>query len=145
MLLRLLEVERGRVDTIAEARWCRTILEDVPQVRVTRVTQNFGSPHAIARVEFGADGLLVEGRPETGPARAGLEFGLRIEEGGSAADAPIAAFPFQVPVFATKGRLSPLLASHVILLWREVLFPFLVGLVHFFLCHHTCSTPGIRF
>src|SRR5688572_28834510 len=69
-----IEVERRRVDAIAQSGRLRPVLEYVPQMRVTAAAHGFSPAHAVARVIFGGD---VFGHSRSGkarPARAGIEL-----------------------------------------------------------------------
>src|SRR5262249_11143171 len=66
--------------------------------------------------------------PETGPARARIEFGFRAEEFLRAACAYVDALLVIIPVFPGEGALGPLLAHHLELRRRQYLLPFLIGL-----------------
>src|SRR6266851_1783183 len=82
-VLLFVELQRQRIDAVAQARGLRPILEDVAEVGVALRAQHLGPAHAMARVDLGGHGLLVQRLPEARPAAAGFEFGVRAEELGA--------------------------------------------------------------
>src|SRR5688572_32916228 len=86
------EVERDRVDAVADPRGRGTVGEDVAEVGVAGPAAHFDAAHPVAGVlqlaDVGAVGLTEEARPAA--ARVVLLFGG--EERRAAADAAIRAF-----------------------------------------------------
>ena len=54
----LLELERGGVDAVTQARWRWSITEYMPEVTLASRTVHLRPAHAITLVETGADGAL---------------------------------------------------------------------------------------
>lgn len=108
-------------------------LEDVAEVAVALRAEHFGADHAAGEVVAGDHvlrfGRIVEGRP----AAVAVEFLLRGEELGVAAAAVVGAFAlgFELLVNLAVRSLGAGLAEDAVLLGREELLPFLVGLLDF--------------
>lgn len=92
----------------------------------------FDAVHAVGEVGFGGDVVWVGGGPEAGPARAGLEFVVGVEEFGAAADTVEGAVFVAVPELTGEGAFGAALAGDVVLFLGQNSAPFGVGLVHFF-------------
>src|SRR5271166_5650470 len=92
---------------------------------------DLGARHPEASVVLGADVLLAGRLPEAGPARSGVELGVRVKEQGTAAGALVDPSVLVIPVFPGKGWFGSLLAGHVVLLGSERPPPFFVALGYF--------------
>src|SRR6266567_1105529 len=68
------ELQRRRVDAVAQARRLRAVVEDVAEMAATITALHLGTPHAEAAVGFGFDSLLLGRRPKTGPAGSGVKL-----------------------------------------------------------------------
>lgn len=126
--LLVLTLEGRGVDAVALVRRPRTIVEYVSQVGITLGAENLGTAHKKALVRFGADVLALHRLGEARPARAGIKLGVGIEEGGTAADTGVGAWILAVVILAGESALGAFLTRNTVLLWRELLAPFLVGL-----------------
>src|SRR6266850_7639242 len=93
---------------------------------------SFRTGHAVGAIGVLADILLISGSKEAGPAGAGLEFGLGIEQRSATAHAGIHSFFVIVPVLAGEGTLGSGFPHHVVLLSGKLLAPFGFGLGDFF-------------
>src|SRR5437660_166258 len=69
--------------------------------------------------------------PEARPARTGFELGIGAEQRFAATHAFVSAMLLGVPVPPTESRLRALLPGHVVLIRRELLAPFGIGLGNF--------------
>ena len=78
-LLTWLELQRRRIEAVAQTSRLRAVVEYMPQVRVTAIANNLGADHEQATILHLADYLVIDGLEETGPARARIEFGAGIE------------------------------------------------------------------
>lgn len=68
------EVERHAIDAVAQpVRW-RAVRENVPQMTLAMVTEQFNSLHAKFQVFFGVDGAVVYDVEEAWPAAAAFKF-----------------------------------------------------------------------
>jgi hypothetical protein len=97
-------------------------------MRIAARAKNLCSAHAIASVLVGGDVFAGEGLKETRPARAGIEFGVGGEQREVATDTRVNAGFFVVVKSATERRLGPFSARDLILLGRQLLLPFAIGL-----------------
>src|SRR5262245_20698788 len=80
--LRWLELERGAVDAVAQARGVRRpIGEDVPEVRFAARAAHLGALHEVGTILVLADDLAARWPVEAGPAGAGFEFGRGGKQG----------------------------------------------------------------
>src|SRR3954470_13128091 len=98
MRLLLVELERCRVDAITQARRRRTVLEHMPQVRAAAFAYCFGAAHAEAIVVFRLDVCANRRLPEARPAGSRIEFMVRLEKLGTAADATVNAGVVIIPI-----------------------------------------------
>src|SRR5262245_847320 len=123
--------ERDAVDAIARAGGFRSVREDMAEMRIARRAADLGAAHEPRAILVLTHGARRGRCPETGPAGAGLEFGIRRESRRAAAH----AFERAVALFAVErmreGRLGAVLAGDAVLLGREQLSPLLVGLADF--------------
>src|SRR5262249_43684344 len=128
------ELERGRVHAIAQARRPRPVFEDVTEMRIARRAQYFGALHEEAPVLLGAEVLLGHRRVEARPAAAGVELRRRVEQRRAAAYARISSGFVGGPILAAEGRFGAFLPCHAVLLGRELFLPLRVRFRHF--CRH---------
>src|SRR6185312_3890792 len=130
LLRRLLSFkrQRGRVDAIALAGGLGAIGEDVSEVGAAGGAGGFDAPHAESPVFMLFDGVRGDGVVEAGPAAAGVELGLRLEQRSIAGGAVVQAIGVVVGQGAGEGTLRALFAHHVVLLRRELGAPFGVSL-----------------
>ena len=103
----------------------------MPQVRAALPAMHLGAPHKPAVIRLGGDIFFLAWLPETGPAGAGIEFALGIEQLRAAAYAAIDARLLAVIIFAGEGPFSAFLATNCVLLGGELRLPLLVGLDDF--------------
>src|SRR5439155_3426460 len=139
LLLRL-ELDRNRVDAVAQPGGVRPVVEDMAQVATALRTRHFGPHHEVAGVDVLLDGggrrRLIEARP----AAVGVELGLRDEQLRPAPGAAVNAWRAGVPVLARERPLGALLAQHLVLLRAQLPPPFRFGLLDF-LAHLAPLTP----
>ena len=74
----------------------------------------------------------ADGRVKAWPSGAGFKLGVGLEQRRATADAVVHSGLFVIPVLAGKGRLGAALPRNVELLRRELLTPFLFGLLDLF-------------
>ena len=79
VLLLVLVLEGRGVDAVPLVRRPGTIVEYVSQMRIALGAENLGTAHKKTPVRFSADVLAHHRLGEAGPARAGIELGVRIE------------------------------------------------------------------
>src|SRR3954453_18582275 len=104
-LLCWLEIQRGRIHAVSQARGCRTVLKHMPQVRVAFRAADFRPYHAVLRIPVLDYSTFGSRLIETWPARAGIKLRLRVKERSSAADAVIDTRLLVVPVSPGKSTL----------------------------------------
>src|SRR6202140_4009305 len=92
-LLFRLQLQRGRIDAVAQAGRAGTVLEDVAEMAVALRAQHFGADHAVADVALLVDMALRRRLGEARPAAAGIELGVGFEQRLSATGAGIGAYP----------------------------------------------------
>ena len=72
------KIKRGGVYAVAQASFvARAIFKEVTQVGVTPGTNYLDATHTVTVVIAQLDVALADHIPETGPARSGMEFGVR--------------------------------------------------------------------
>lgn len=64
------EVERGRVDTIAQTGGLWAVVKDVAQVPATAAARHLSADHKVAEITLGIDRGRIGRLPVAGPARA---------------------------------------------------------------------------
>src|ERR1700676_764246 len=126
-LLFRLQLQRCRIDAVAQAGGAGAVVEDVAEMAVALRAQHFGADHAVADVALFVNVVLRRRLGKARPAAAGIEFGIRFEQRLSAAGADIGAGPPFMLVFAGERPLGRLLAQHRVLHRRQFLPP--LGLV----------------
>ena len=82
-------------------------------MRLTPAARHRGSRHSIAVVSGLKNVLFCDWRPETGPPRAGIEFRLRAEKRGAAADAAEDSLAMLVEIAPGKSGLSAGMAGDI--------------------------------
>src|SRR3546814_336912 len=109
-----LEIERGRIDAIANAAlvW-RAIGKDMPQMATAFVAQHFGANHAVRNIAPFLDRFTLRGAREGGPAAAAVVFGIAFEQQLTAPGAAIATGFEMLVILASEGALGPRLAPHM--------------------------------
>ena len=127
-----LEIERDRVDAIAQTRRSRAIVEDVPEVGAATGAGDFDAAHAKAQVFALVDAVGVDGVKKAGPAAVRVEFLVRAKEFRPATHTAVHAFIAAVPIHAGKGAFRAFLTADIILFGRELGAPFRVRLGDFF-------------
>src|SRR3989304_3590839 len=130
-LLRLREGKSRRIDAVAKPGRFRAIVEHVAQMGVASRAQRLRPFHEPAGVGHGAHVLRRDRLIEARPSRAGFELGLRPEQVGPAADAPVDPLLVVVPVHPGERPLGPLLPGNLELFGRKDLLPLLLRLIDF--------------
>src|SRR5690606_11215843 len=104
-----------RVNAIPQPcrRWA--VGEDVAQVGVAAGAEDFGAVHAVAVVFAGGDGVFADGGVVAGPAAAGVELGVGVEQGCVAAHAVVLARLTLEVIGAGKWPFGPLESANLIL------------------------------
>src|SRR5229473_7628841 len=118
-----LQLQRRRIDAVAQSGRAGSVLEHVPEMAVALRAQHFGPDHAVADVTLLVDMALHRGLRKARPAAAGIELGVGFEQRLPAAGAGIGAGPLLVLVLAGERPLGRLLAQNRILHRRQFLAP----------------------
>jgi len=105
----------------------------MPQVRIAVAAKQFDPAHTQAVIRTLHNVRLLELGVEAGPTAAGIELAVRIKQGVAATDAVILPLFPALLIFATERKLGAGMTGDAVLLWRQLFFPFLVGLAYF--CH----------
>src|SRR2546422_4435395 len=100
------ELERRRVQAVAQAGRRRAVGKHVTEVAVTPSAADLGTDHPGTRVADGSDVVGIERLEEAGPARTRLELRLRPEERQAAQPARVRARFFLVQQGAAEGPLG---------------------------------------
>src|SRR5438874_10721426 len=137
------ELDRRRVDAVAQPGRRRAVVEDVAEVAAALGAGDLGADHEKAAVLVLLDRGALRRLVEAGPAAVGVELGRRREQLGPAARAPVGALGVGVPVLAGERALGALLSEHVVLLRRQLLPPLGVRLLNSLL-HATKLARPIR-
>src|SRR5258708_20557016 len=95
-----LQLQRRRIDAVAQSGRTGSVLEHVPEMAVAFRAQHFGPDHAMADVTFLVDMALGGGLRKARPAAAGIELGVGFEQRLTAAYTDVGAAPLLVLVFA---------------------------------------------
>src|SRR5271167_4125010 len=75
-----IQLQRGRIDAIAQSCRLRTIVKDVPQVRAATAASHFGSLHSMRGVCRLFDNFGLRGIVEAGPAAPRMKLRFRTEK-----------------------------------------------------------------
>src|SRR5579885_2955706 len=122
----LLKIQRRRVHAIPQTRRAGAVGKHVPQMRIAPAAYDLSTPHSIRPIVFRLDGILVNRSRKARPSRTRLELRVRLEQRIAATRAAIRTFIVVVPILTGEGALSAFLPSDVVLLRRQLPFPFLV-------------------
>src|SRR5689334_17875966 len=101
-----LQLQRRRVDAIAQAGRPRSVGEDMAEMAGAFRAQHLGADHAVGMVLLLVDMAIDGGRSEARPAATGIELGVGLEQCLAAAGADIGAGPSLVLVFAGERPLG---------------------------------------
>lgn len=118
------KLQGGGVDAVAEAGWRGAVFEDVAEMAVAAVADDFGSDGEEASVWFFADVIFLDWFPVTWPAGAGFIFGFGAEEGQVAGNAEVGSFFFVVPIESGEGAFGSFLSNDSVLFFGQELLPF---------------------
>src|SRR6478609_1963364 len=118
-----LQLQRCRIDAVAQAGRAGAVIEDMAEMAVAFRAQHLGADHAVADVALLVDMAVQRGRGKARPAAAGIELGVGFEQRLAAAGAGIGALAMLMLIFAGEGPLGRLLAQHRVLHRRQLLAP----------------------
>src|SRR5581483_2787638 len=119
----LLQLQRRRVDAVAQAGRPRSVREDMAEMAGAFRAQYLCADHAVGGVVFLVDMTLDGRRGEARPAAAGIELGVGLEQRLAAAGAHIGAGLSLIFVLAGERPLGRLLTQYSILHRRQLLAP----------------------
>lgn len=121
------KLQGGGVDAVAEPGWRGAVFEDVAEMAVAAVADDFGSDGEEASVGFFADVVFLDWLPVTWPAGAGFVFSFGAEEGQVAGNAVVGSFFFVVPIEAGEGAFGSFFPNDSVLFFGQELLPFRFG------------------
>jgi len=121
------ESERGRVHTVPESGWLRTIVEDMSEMSVALGAADLGPDHTQRSIGLLEDDFRIDRLGKTWPTSTRVELVLRNEKRLARDHIDINPGLVIVPIGISEGRLSPVLFRNIILLWRQSLFQFVIG------------------
>src|SRR5580704_1012793 len=98
---------------------------------VAKDASQFVAAHSKTHIDFSDNVFFGDGRPETRPARTGIEFRLGTEERVAAANTAIQARLMVVVVGAAEGPLGVCFARNVKFVRTERATPLGIALSHF--------------
>ena len=128
------EPQRGGINAITQAGRRRAVGEDVAQVRIADMADDFGAQHAVRAVDLFGHMVGIE-RPEiTRPAATRVELGIRFEQRCVAADAHVNAVFMMIPIAAGEGPFGHSMARDLVIERLKCCAPFGIGLLNF-VCH----------
>ena len=119
--------QRERVDAVAQPGVGGAVGEHVAQVAAAAGAQDLGPRHAEAAVGPLDDGAGGAGPVEARPARPRLEFGIGVEQFGTATGAAEHAVAVDVEQVTGPGRLGAGPPQHGVAVGRQLVPPLLVG------------------
>src|SRR4051812_10631165 len=122
----LLQFQCCRVDAVTLSGRGRPVRKEMAQVATAVGAKNLRPNHSVADVGLRLDRFVRGRRIKGRPAAAGVVLGVRLEQLGTAAGAPISAGLEREVVLAGERRLVSLLAQDPVLLGRQLGPPFLV-------------------
>src|SRR5215211_346884 len=125
-----LEAQRGGVYAVALASRGRSVVEQVPLVGAADGAMYFRAAHEEAAVLLDLNVILVDGRPEARPARAGVVLGVGCEEGRPAGHTAVDSLLLVIVVLTTEGPLGALHPRDAVLLGGELVLPFFFRLLY---------------
>src|SRR5262249_19027763 len=102
------ELEGDGVHAVAQAGGLGAVVEDVAEVSAAAGAEDLGALHAVGAVGVLVDVGGVKGLEEAGPAGAGVELGVALEERQAAEAADVDAVELVVGEVAAEGRLGAL-------------------------------------
>ena len=105
------EPQRHRIHAITQSRRPRAVVEHMAKMTVAACAVHRRAFPSKAVVAFLDDIFLGNGLPETGPSRAGIELGGRVEQCRIASGAPVQAWDGWLFVLPAEGALGTFAAQ----------------------------------
>ena len=125
-----LEGHGNSVHAVAQACYLGAVVEHVAEMPAATAAMDLYADHAESRVPRRTYNLFVQWRPETWPAGAALELGLRRKHAVIAAGAGEDAWAMLIEERARKGPLGRALPQYRILIRLQQFAPFFIGMRH---------------
>jgi hypothetical protein len=120
------EIEGHTIHAVALAGGLRTIVEDVAEMATAAAAMHLGSGRKEAAVGFGFD-CLIKRRPEAGPTRPAVEFGIRSEQRLTATGTMVNPRAVLFVERARPGAFGPVLPQYPVLRWCQFMPPLLLA------------------
>lgn len=117
----------SRVNAVTQTCWCWAVGKHMSQMATAVAAQNLSPAHSMTGVIFFAYHWLTRRCVKTRPTTACIKFCCRLEQGFPTSATQICAIAKNIPIFAGKRPLRPLLSANAILFWRELFKP--IGLI----------------
>ena len=133
LLTCFLEGQDFGVDAEPQSRWLGAVVEYVAEVAVAASAKHLNPVHAVAVVGTGPDVFLVDGLEETGPAGAGIELVVGLEEREATSNTEIGAVHVVIVEPATECGFGASPAQDFVLLRGQNLLPLGLGAHHLIL------------
>src|ERR1700732_5164208 len=86
------KAKRQRVHAVAQTGRLGAVVKEVSEMSVAKDASHFVAAHSKTQINFSSNVFFGNGRPETRPARAGVEFRLGTEERVAAANTAVKAW-----------------------------------------------------
>lgn len=126
----LLKIERDAIDAVAQSGRFRAIVEDMAEMSAAVGTSYFGTRHPSGTIDVLFDASVGFRCIEAGPATAGIELSIALEERRATATAPIDAIFPKGFVLPGEGTFGPLFAHNTVFFGGQIFFPFGFGFHH---------------
>lgn len=121
------KIERDGVDTIAQTRGRRSIVENMTEVPAASRTFNFRARHTVRFVRFFQNELPLVRLIERRPTRSGIEFGLGGKKWQTTAPAHINTLGMVVPQVAAERRFRTFFPQNFVFKRLKTGSPVIVG------------------
>ncbi len=138
------ELHRHRIHAVAQAGGPRAIVENMAQMRIATGADHLGAHGTETGVGLLDYILLGNGLPETGPAGARVELGIRVIQRRGAADAAERAMTVLVIQRPGERTFGARMTRHIVGLGRQQRAPFGIGLDDLVHQHGSLAYPPHR-
>src|SRR5205085_7170382 len=115
-LLAGIQIDRDRVNAVAETRRAGPIVEDVAQVTATPPAQDLGPQHAVATIRTKRQVSDLHRLGEAGPSAVRVELCLGGEKRVAASGTVVGAVAVSVDVLSGERALRGRVSQHLVLL-----------------------------
>jgi hypothetical protein len=141
LLLGRFQLDRYRVDAVAQPGRRRPVVEDVAEMASAVRAGDLRPLHEEGAVDVLRHRRVLGRGVEAGPPAVGVELGLGLEQLGAAARAQVNAWGRGLPVLTRERPLGDLLPQDVVLGRGQVAPPLRLCLLHHFHLLHVLTVP----